>query len=52
LKGSGWYVTDYADRSRSSSASPQKEEKTSADSAKKSSEKKTEAKSKSADKTS
>ena len=52
LKGTGWYVTDYADRSRSSSDSPQKEEKTSADSSKKSSEKKTEAKSKSVDKTS
>ncbi len=52
LKGTGWYVTDYADRSRTSSASPQKEEKTSADSTAKSSEKKTEAKSKAADKTS
>lgn len=52
LKGTGWYVTDYAGRSRASSASPQKEEKKSADSGKKSSEKKTEAKSKAADKTS
>lgn len=52
LKGTGWYVTDYADRSKSSSAPPQKEEKTSADNANKSIEKKTEAKSKAADKTS
>jgi putative FmdB family regulatory protein len=52
LKGTGWYVTDYANRSRSSSASPQKEEKKSADSGKKSSEKKADAKSKAADKTS
>lgn len=52
LKGTGWYVTDYADRSRSSSASPQEEEKKSVDSGKKSSEKKADAKSKAADKTS
>ena len=52
LKGTGWYVTDYADRSKSSSASPQKEEKKPAESGKKSSEKKTDAKSKAADKTS
>ena len=52
LKGTGWYVTDYADRPRNSSALPQKEEKKSADSGKKSSEKKADAKSKAADKTS
>ena len=49
LKGTGWYVTDYADKSRSSSASPQKVEKASADGSKKSSEKKTEVESKGAD---
>ena len=52
LKGTGWYVTDYAAKSRNSSASPQKEDKTSADSSKKSGDKKAEAKSKAADKTS
>ena len=53
LKGTGWYVTDYANRSRRSSASPKKEEKKPAESAEKSSEKTVDAKSNSsADKTS
>jgi putative FmdB family regulatory protein len=52
LKGTGWYVTDYADRSKRSSAPSQREEKSSVDSADKPAEKKTEAKSKATDKTS
>ena len=53
LKGTGWYVTDYANRSKRSSTSPKKEEKKPAKSADKSSEKTVDAKSKSsADKTS
>jgi putative FmdB family regulatory protein len=34
LKGSGWYVTDYADKSKNSSTQPQKAESAPADSAK------------------
>jgi putative FmdB family regulatory protein len=32
LKGSGWYVTDYANKSKSTSSKPQKAENTSSDS--------------------
>ena len=53
LKGTGWYVTDYANRSQRSSPSPKKEEKKPAESTEKSSDKTVDAKSKSsADKTS
>lgn len=31
LKGSGWYVTDYANKSKSTTASPKKEEKISSE---------------------
>jgi putative FmdB family regulatory protein len=34
LKGSGWYVTDYANKSKNSSPQPQKAESAPADSAK------------------
>jgi putative FmdB family regulatory protein len=34
LKGSGWYVTDYANKSKNSSSKPQKAEPAQADSAK------------------
>ena len=52
LKGTGWYVTDYANKSQFSSKPTKKEEKKPAKSAGKSNEKKIEAKSKAADKTS
>jgi putative FmdB family regulatory protein len=32
LKGSGWYVTDYANKSKNTSTKPQKAEKTSSES--------------------
>jgi putative FmdB family regulatory protein len=50
LKGTGWYVTDYANKSRSSSASPKQEGKASNADADKSSKKAKES-SKTADKT-
>ena len=52
LKGTGWYVTDYANKSHSSSQPIKKEEKKSTESADKSRKKKVEAKSKASDKTS
>jgi putative FmdB family regulatory protein len=52
LKGTGWYVTDYAGGSRGSSAPSKKEAKQPTESSKESGEKKIEAKSEAADSTS